>query len=89
MAACTRGWGSIKEFFWGLFVLDWYRGVLAEKRRHEDLLHVVLFGEFLGLPMMGGAVSLRLLPHFLPHLPGWRSRRLTEAEVLTHAPSCH
>jgi hypothetical protein len=80
---------AAKEFLWGLACLDLYRDTLREKRKYEDVLNVVLLGQFLGLPLMNSTITLRLLPHLFPELRHWRQRQLTEQDVTDHLPEAH
>ena len=82
-------WKAVKEFIWGLAFLEMYREALKEKRKYEDVLNVVLLGEFLGLPLMNSTITLRLLPYLLPQLGRWRQRQLTEQDITDHLPEAH
>ena len=82
-------WKGMKEFIWGLAFLDIYRETLREKRKYEDLLNIVLLGEFLGLPLMNSTITLKLLPHLFPDLKHWRRRQLTEQDITDKLPDAH
>ncbi|HXH12232.1 MAG TPA: hypothetical protein VNP04_21010 [Alphaproteobacteria bacterium] len=79
----------MKEFVWGLTCLDLYRETLRQKRQYQDVLNLVLLGEFLGVPLMNSTITLRLLPHLFPQLKDWRQRQLTEQDVTDHLPDAH
>jgi hypothetical protein len=82
-------WDKIKSFFWGLFVFEFYRETRREQTRHRDALHLVLFGSFLGLPILSLPYTLRLLPHLFGDLRGWRERQLKDEDPLDHPPDLH
>lgn len=76
----------VRELLWGLFVFDTWKELAGERRRYEDALNVLIFGELLGLPLMNSTLTLRLLPFLMPDLKAWRERQLAEREVLDHPP---
>ena len=82
-------WSAVKEFVWGLAFLDMYRETLKEKRKYEDVMNIVLLGEFLGIPLMNSTITLKLLPHLFPQLQHWRRRQLTEQDLTDHLPDAH
>jgi hypothetical protein len=82
-------WRAVKEFIWGLAFLEMYRETLREKRKYEDVLNIVLLGEFLGIPLMNSTITLKLLPHLFPQLRHWRQRQLTEQDITDHLPDTH
>ena len=82
-------WTAVKEFIWGLAFLEMYRETLKEKRKYEDVLNIVLLGEFLGIPLMNSTITLKLLPHLFPQLRHWRQRQLTEQDITDHLPEAH
>jgi hypothetical protein len=82
-------WKAVKEFIWGLACLEMYRETLKEKRKYEDVLNLVLLGEFLGMPLMNSTITLKLLPHLFPQLRHWRQRQLTEQDITDHLPDTH
>lgn len=80
----TRGglFNALKEFLFGFAVHD--HVVFAAKTRAGlgDLLTVVMFGDMLGLPIVRPYYALRLLPHMLPRLRGWKRRMLMERDLV-------
>lgn len=80
---------AARSFCWGLFVFDWYKVLRSNQAKYNDAMNLVIFGEFLGMPLMNSAVSLRLLPYLVPYLKEWKRRQLTEREVLESAPHIH
>jgi hypothetical protein len=82
-------WKAVKDFVWGLAFLEMYRETLKERRKYEDVLNIVLLGEFLGIPLMNSTITLKLLPHLFPELKHWRQRQLTERDITDHLPDAH
>ncbi|MBX5464755.1 MAG: hypothetical protein IRZ26_04285 [Clostridia bacterium] len=81
------GWtGKLRQFLWGLFYYDSYRETVEQARKLDDLIRLMLFGEFLGVPLMNASVALRLLPYALEGLPGWRERLSQEFDVVEELP---
>jgi hypothetical protein len=84
------GWaGRARAFLWGLFCFEWHREVQEQRARAGDALHLVVFGELVGLPLVGSAVGLRLLPHLYPLLGDWRRRQSADHDVVEEAPHVH
>lgn len=82
-------WGKLKDFLWGLFVLELYKDCLAHKAKYEDALYLIALGELLGIPLMNSVVSLRLLPYLFPELQDWKRRQAQERDVVEEAPHIH
>ena len=82
-------WKVVKEFLWGLAFLEMYRETLKEKRKYEDVMNIVLLGEFLGIPLMNSTITLKLLPYLFPELQHWRRRQLTEQDITDKLPDAH
>jgi hypothetical protein len=82
-------WRIARDFLWGMAFLETYKEALKEKRRVENLMNVVILGEFLGLPLMNSTVALRMLPYLFPHLHHWRRGLLTERDITDDLPDIH
>ncbi|MBI2938872.1 MAG: hypothetical protein HYY04_00405 [Chloroflexi bacterium] len=55
----------------------------ASRMRHEmaDLFLLVTHGDLIGLPILPPYYSLRLLPHVIPEIDGWKRHLLAEKEA--------
>jgi hypothetical protein len=82
-------WNKIKSFLWGLYLFDLYRETRRAQARGKDALQLVLFGSLLGLPVLSLPYTLKLLPHLLGDLRGWRERQLKEEDLLDDLPDAH
>ena len=89
MSKLQRLWRAAKDFLWGLAFLEIYRETLKEKRKYEDVMNIVLLGEFLGIPLMNSTIALRLLPYLFPELQQWQRRQLTEQDITDKLPDAH
>ncbi len=89
MIRWRRALRAVKEFLWGLFFFDMYRETLKQRNRYRDGVNLLVFSEQLGIPLMNAYVSMRLLPHFVGELEGWKRREMAEREILEEAPEIH
>ncbi|MEL9990267.1 MAG: hypothetical protein QXP98_02060 [Thermoproteus sp.] len=72
---------AIYDFFFGMFFLDLYREVA---KMHKQLLLVtefLVFGEFVGVPLLSSYYALRLLPYFVGDLYDFKEELLKERDV--------
>lgn len=72
----------IKDLIFGVFVFQTHQHVRQLASKYRDMIHVLLLGEFLGLPVLGTYYTLRLLPYLLENLPEISERVLKERDVL-------
>ena len=77
-----RFFKSIKEFLFGFAAHEHVVLALKTKASLGDLLTVAMFGDILGLPIFRPYYGLRLLPHLLPRLQGWKRRMLKERDLV-------
>jgi hypothetical protein len=73
---------SMKEFLFGFAGHEHVVLALKTKAGLGDLLTVAMFGDMIGLPIFRSYYSLRLLPHMLPRLHGWKRRMLRERDLV-------
>ena len=73
---------SIKDFLFGFAAHEHVVLALKTKASLGDVLAVAMFGDMLGLPIFRSYYSLRLLPHLLPRLQGWKRRMLREKDLV-------
>jgi hypothetical protein len=72
---------TIAEIFYGMTVYEMVRGLYKERAQLEHLFVLVVFGDFLGIPILPPYYTLRLLPYVLPSLKGWRTSILRERDI--------
>jgi hypothetical protein len=78
----TGFFSAVKEFFFGFAAHEHVSYALKSRAGLGDLLTVVMFGDMLGLPIIRPYYGLRLLPHILPRLNGWKRRMLAERDLV-------
>lgn len=71
----------LQDFFFGVAYLEIEQTVRQEKAARLDLILLLSFGEFLGVPVFPPYYSLRLLPYFCPSLDSWKKRMLKERDL--------
>lgn len=71
---------AVREFLYGMFVHEHVVEARERAASLENLFLLAVFGDMLGLPVLPPYFALRLLPHTLRVLPGWRRRVLRERE---------
>ena len=86
-----RGWRAwyqhIKDFIYGATLFEMVEEIRRERARREELMVLLLFGTFLGVPVIPPYPALRLIPYIIPHLGTWRRQMLREkdfTELLDH-----
>ena len=89
MSRWRRALHAAKEALWGLFFYEMYSENMKMQIRYNDAVNLLVFSEQLGIPLMNSYVSMRLLPHFVGELEGWKRREMRERDVLEDAPEIH
>ena len=72
--------GSIREFFFGMFGLEFTQHAVEMRASVETLFMLATVGDMIGVPVMPPYYSLRLLPYVVPHIETWKRRMLREKE---------
>jgi hypothetical protein len=55
---------------------------LNKQRSHlEHLFILIVFGDFLGIPVLPPYYTLRLLPYVAPNITGWKRSMLRERDL--------
>ncbi|HUM00796.1 MAG TPA: hypothetical protein VL084_00795 [Thermoanaerobaculia bacterium] len=71
---------AVREFLYGMFAYEHVQEARERHARLESLFLLVIFGDMVGLPVLPPYYALRLLPHTLGALPGWKRRVLRERQ---------
>lgn len=73
-------WQAAREFFYGLFSLEFVEHALEMRASMENLFMLATVGDMIGVPILPPYYSLRLLPYLVPHISTWKRRVLRERE---------
>ena len=60
------------DIFYGMTIYEMVRDLQKERGHVEQLFMLVVFGEFLGIPILPPYYTLRLLPYLVPIIHGWK-----------------
>jgi hypothetical protein len=72
---------AIKDFLFGLTTFEMYKETKKIAKAYENLIYMLMIGEFLGIPFFSNYYTLRLLPYFLHGLYDFRSNVVRERDI--------
>ncbi len=72
---------TLGEVLYGATVYDWALQLKKERGKFESLFVLVVFGEFLGIPVLPPYYTLRLLPYVVPSISTWKRSMLREPDI--------
>lgn len=72
---------SAGEFIYGATIYDMVRDLHKERASLEHLFILIVFGDFLGIPILPPYYTLRLLPYVAPNITGWKRSLLRERDL--------
>jgi hypothetical protein len=72
---------ALLDMLYGATVYDMVRDLRKERSQVEHLFILVVFGDFLGLPILPPYYTLRLLPYVVPSIEGWRYSMSREKDL--------
>ncbi len=79
----------LHDLLFGAFLLDLYR---ETAKAHKQLLTVtefLVFGEFVGVPLLSTYYALRLLPYFVDDLYEFKKELMKERDVFEELSEVH
>jgi len=76
-----NGWRAFKDVIYGMTTYEMARDFKKERARLEHLFVLITMGDWLGIPILPPYYALRLLPHVLPHITGWKCCLLREHDL--------
>jgi len=82
LSGWRRWYRHVKDFIYGATLFEMVEEIRRERARHEELMVLLLFGSFLGVPVIPPYPALRLIPYIIPHLGVWRRRMLREKDFI-------
>ena len=72
---------AVREFLFGMTGYEFAQQALESRAALETLFMVTVFGDLVGIPVLPPYYGLRLLPHVVPVIQGWRRRVLRERSL--------
>lgn len=72
---------KIKDLLFGMFLFPLHQQAIHAAIKYKDIIHIILLGEFLGLPLLGTYYTLRLIPYLIDEIPEIIDRALKERDV--------
>jgi hypothetical protein len=72
---------ALLDMLYGATVYDMVRDLHKERSQLEHLFILVVFGDYLGLPILPPYYTLRLLPYVAPSIAGWRYSMSREKDL--------
>ena len=66
---------------YGATIYEMVRDLNKQRSYIEHLFILIVFGEFLGIPILPPYYTLRLLPYVVPNITGWKRTMLRERDL--------
>ncbi len=73
--------GMFRDIVYGMASHEMTRHAVRTRASMEHLFILITMGDLLGVPILPPYYSLRLLPHVVPQIAGWKRRMLRERDV--------
>lgn len=77
----VRLFKALGEIIYGATVYEMVRDLHKERSHLEHLFILIVFGDFLGVPVLPPYYTLRLLPYVAPNITGWKRSMLRERDL--------
>src|SRR5512135_26125 len=75
------GFRTLAEMIYGATIYEMVRDLNKQKSYIEHLFILIVFGEFLGIPILPPYYTLRLLPYVVPNISAWKRTMLRERDL--------
>lgn len=72
---------ALGEMIYGATVYEMVRDLHKERSHLEHMFILIVFGDILGVPILPPYYTLRLLPHVVPSMAGWKRSMLRERDL--------
>jgi len=72
---------AIRDMLYGATIYEMVRDLHKERSHLDHLFILIVFGDFLGLPVLPPYYTLRLLPYVVPNIQGWKRSMLRERDL--------
>ena len=75
------GFKTLGEMIYGATIYEMVRDLNKERSHIEHLFILIVFGDFLGIPILPPFYTLRLLPYVVPNIAGCKRTLLRERDL--------
>ncbi len=72
---------TVGQMIYGATIYEMVRDLNKERASIEHLFILIVFGDFLGIPILPPYYTLRLLPYIAPNITGWKRTLLRERDL--------
>jgi hypothetical protein len=72
---------TLGQMIYGATIFEMVRDLNKQRSHLEHLFTLIVFGEFLGIPVLPPYYTLRLLPYMAPNIVGWKRSMLRERDL--------
>jgi hypothetical protein len=72
---------AIADIIYGATIYEMVRDLHKERSHLEHLFILIVFGDFLGIPVLPPYYTLRLLPFVMPNITGWKRSMSRERDL--------
>jgi hypothetical protein len=72
---------TVGQMIYGATIYEIVRDLKKQRSYVEHLFILIVFGEFLGIPILSPYYTLRLLPYVVPSISGWKRTMLRERDL--------
>lgn len=72
---------TLGEMIYGATIYEMVRDLNKQRSYIEHLFILIVFGDFLGIPILPPYYTLRLLPYVVPNITGWKRTILRERDI--------
>lgn len=73
--------GALRDMLYGATIYEMVRDLNKERAHLDHLFILIVFGDFLGIPVLPPYYTLRLLPYVVPNIQGWKRSMLRERDL--------
>ncbi len=72
---------ALLDMLYGATVYEMVRDLNKEKAQLDHLFVLMVFGDFLGIPILPPYYTMRLLPYVVPRIANWKMSMLRERDI--------
>jgi hypothetical protein len=72
---------TLGQMIYGATIYEMVRDLNKQRSYIEHLFILIVFGDFLGIPILSPYYTLRLLPYIVPDINRWKRTMLRERDL--------